>query len=207
MSKCYLWRMRRKWGKQRTRRISLLIFLLISPLKTSERCKASGATLKGMTGLSIAFLSSLHLGWRSMSPVSISLLLNFRFSRFFFVNFCPFISLPARLSFHQPPSQLPTSSFILLFVTLSPSPPSISWVLHKSSCHIDWLNEGVEWEVWDITVCSSLLESQARSHSPPLFIDGSFFVIYSFNLRRQSATESVPTLIPSIWPKMEIRMN
>lgn len=42
-----------------------------------------------------------------------------------------------------PHPQLHASSFILRLDSLSPFPPFISWVLYKSSCHIDWLNE--EW--------------------------------------------------------------
>lgn len=79
-------------------------------------------------------------------------------------------------SFSPSAAALAAPSFILLLVTLSPSPPSISGVLHKSSCHIDWLNE----EGWgvggvcvcgggDATVCSTLLPTRSPHSSTLLF--------------------------------------
>ena len=71
-----------------------------------------------------------------------------------------YLSAPLLILRHRIASSPPSSSstaaplaptFILLLVTLSPSPPSISGVLHKSSCHIDWLNE----EEGGATVCST----------------------------------------------------
>lgn len=103
--------------------------------KTNEKCKASRAVLKATVDLTIAFFI---WGPSLYQPSPIYLLFNCLRSRFFIfylwtrlviLHQCTCILLHSCSCFHP------------ALVPLSPSPPSISGELHKSSCHFDWFNE------------------------------------------------------------------